>query len=208
MREVLPNDRVVYSSSTDVHAVITLPNGQSYKFGTIAQLTYSKHRDKFPVGGLGSRNIRGFTKGHQITGGSLVFKTLDRQVFYRVMDFVPKGVDADLHDMNREYENNTNLDEQRYPDQLPPFDIMVIMQDDLGNVSTEVFRGVVLHGVGLAFSIDSLDILQTYQFSARCKEKLDRAGRDRTLSSMQTQPGTDQPNDVGLTSKIEWESTS
>lgn len=193
--------RTTYSSTTEVQALISLPDGRTYKLGTIGQITYNKHRDKYPVTALGSRHMKGITKGHRSIQGSLVFKTLDRQVFYKVMAN-PEEVTSLMMNRREIKQHGSFTDAQKYADQLPPFDVTMVMIDDYGNCSTQTVRGIVLHGQGMVLSIDSLEILQTYQFSARRIEKLVSLTNPRSPGSKNTQSMTTQQTIKSFTSSV------
>src|SRR5258708_4942398 len=78
------DDKHVFSC-VDIRAYVTLPGEKSYELGSLAMMSLSTHRDKFPVTSLGRIRIKGYTAGVRTIGGTLVFATYDRNVWHRMM---------------------------------------------------------------------------------------------------------------------------
>jgi hypothetical protein len=143
-------------SPADMRVVVHSPVTRTpFELGTLAMLSYSSHRDKFPVVSLGRRGIRGFTSGHRTVAGSLAFQTFNYNAFI---------------ELNKEYFSKIVKSgdlEYILPDELPPFDIHVLFVNEDGQGSFFKVFGVTLLDFGSTFSVDQILMMESYSFMAR-----------------------------------------
>jgi hypothetical protein len=143
-------------SATDIVAHISLPNVKSYKLGTLALLSISSHRDKFPVSTLGRVAPKGFTYGHRTIGGTMVFSTIDRSVWHNLLGIMQanrrKHFPQDLY--------------RSHPDDLPPFDVTLSFVNEWGRVSFAGIQGCTILDEGESFSLEQVEINETYSYMA------------------------------------------
>jgi hypothetical protein len=143
-------------SPADMHFTIRSPlKGDPIPLGTIAMVTHSTHRDKFPVVSMGRRGINGFTVGHRMIAGSLAFLTLDTDAFERLSSeySILIGWEGASHHI--------------LADELPPFDINIISINEKGDSSHFSIFGATLIDFSSSYHIDQIQIMETYSFMAR-----------------------------------------
>jgi hypothetical protein len=143
-------------SPADMSFTIRSPlKGDPIPLGTLAMLTHSTHRDRFPVVSMGRRGINGFTTGHRMIAGSLAFLTLDTDAFER---------------LSFEYSELIGwqgASQHILADELPPFDIQVLSVNEHGDSSSFQIFGVILVDFSSTYHIDQIQIMETYSFMAR-----------------------------------------
>lgn len=147
-----------YSSNNftpcDMRVLASSPqNGTPILLGTLAMLSYSVHRDKFPVVSLGMRGTKGFTKGHRTIAGSLSFQSIDTDAFVK---------------MTRPLARMWGRNDSSYilADELPPFDVIVTAINEEGGSSVFGLFGITLLDFGASFALDQLIPSETYSFAA------------------------------------------
>lgn len=157
-------------SGADIVATITPIGGAPQVIGELQTISYSIHREKFPVRTLGRINAKGFTKGPRTVAGSLVFTVFDDHVIKRVISYGLRGVPYnsipkdDMEDMLE----NLKMDE------LPPIDITITLKNELGNESVLAIRGVTFIDEGQVMSIEDMITEQTMSYMARDVEVIKR----------------------------------
>lgn len=120
------------------------------KFGTLSMLSVSMHRDKFPVSTLGRVGAKGFTCGHRTVAGTLSFNTIHRDAFEGILAATGCSWDtANLH-----------------PDELPLFDIQIVMCNEFGEMSTATLQGVTILDSGTAYNLEQVSLSETYSYMA------------------------------------------
>lgn len=142
-------------SSMDIVAYAVLPSKKVYKLGSLSMLSISSHRDKFPVTSLGSIAVRGFCSGHRTIGGTLVFNTYDRNVWYRLVE---GRSEYPLRQIN-----------YIMPDELPAFDITITLVNENGDVAFTGLHGVTILDEGETMSVDNIAIMESYSYMAVSK---------------------------------------
>jgi len=159
-------------SATDISAYFCIPQDpysisrnkteptRNYLIGNLSVVSISTHRDKFPVTALGNVGVRGFTRGHRIIGGTLVFQTFDRHAFY---DFF---IDLEVTRTGASREDLTSAISTILADEMPPFDIIISMVNEDGAVAFTSILGVVIQDEGKAMSVDNISISETYSYMA------------------------------------------
>lgn len=123
-------------------------------------LSYSIHRDKFPVRALGHTYARGYCRGGRTIGGSMVFTMFDREVLWEIIQTY--SMDVELNENEMEYSSYSPM-----LDQLPPFDITVTFQNEYGDVANMAIYGVEIVDEGAVLSVDDLLVEKTVSYIAR-----------------------------------------
>jgi hypothetical protein len=149
------NDYRVFSAS-DMVAQCSLPDSTTYRLGTIALLSVSTHRDKFPVVTFGHVNPRGFTSGPRTIGGSLIFQTMDRSVWANLMQWRTDN-------KTRRFPQDIS---RGYPDDLPPFDIHISFVNEYGHVATKSILGITILDEAETWSLEDLQPNASYSYLA------------------------------------------
>lgn len=147
-------------SGTDILAYVkvTDPRTNMTKMkllGNIATLSYSIHREKFPVRTLGTTYPKKFVRGPRTIAGTMVFNVFDRYALYDVMD-VKAALDTGMN------ENTHAL----LGDQMAPFDLTLYFRNETGNMSTMALYGVELVDEGQVQSVNDIYIESTHSFVA------------------------------------------
>lgn len=127
--------------------------GEPILLGTLSMLSYSSHRDKFPVVSLGMRGVRGFTRGHRTIAGSLAFQSIDTGAFHKMVKAIAQ--------MWGRKDTSYIL-----ADELPPFDVVVTSINEEGGSSVFSIYGVGILDFGTSFTLDQLIPNETYSFAA------------------------------------------
>lgn len=169
---------VTYNSyaGVDMIAQIITPTDPPIIIGELQTVSYSMHRENVPVRIIGHVSPIGFVKGPRTIAGSLIFTVFDSYFFYKLPSYqaaLTRGI---------------------YPvaDMMPPFDIVVSMQNEYGSTSKLKIFGVTIVDEGAALSIDDLITEQTYSYMARgvmpiITEAEDLVRFQRIFSSSQVQ---------------------
>lgn len=171
--------------------------GSSYVLGELQTISYSTHRDAAPVLRLGQAGAAGFTSGYRTIGGSMIFTVFNHNLVYVLRELMLQGdkirldnvlpvVDTDLgspwlktggwqrgaNTWNRSGvadSNRLNSLSQTaiLMDELPPFDVNIIMHNEYGNASVLSLSGIIIVDEGQVMSIEDLLVENTYSFLAR-----------------------------------------
>lgn len=166
-------------TGTDVKAYIVLPRmpGQSnissskvLRLGTLRALSYSVFREKQPVRGLGHVYPKAFTKGTRTIAGTMIFSVLLNDVFDQIRNVYAKTME------------NSEVAQSEFPyvlnDQLPPFDLFLQFQNEMGFASHAILYGVELFTDGMSISVDNLIIEEQIRYQARGFTGLEWDGRE------------------------------
>ena len=150
-------------SGTDIVASITPPGGRPIVFGELQTLSYSIHRDKFPVRTLGHINPRDFVYGGRTIAGSMIFTVFDRHILKNAIatSFSPK---------NNPYEiNKSDYDEMMHrmvTDEMPLFDVTLTFHNEYGQASSMSILGVTIVDEGQVMSIEDMMTETTCSYMA------------------------------------------
>lgn len=120
-------------------------------FGTLALISVSTHRDKFPVSACSRIGLRGFTAGHRTVAGTLAFNTIDRAAFSTLVKRAEVSWYAD----------------GVLADELPPFDISIIFINEFGEASYTLLEGVTLLDCGITYSLENVTLMENYSYMAK-----------------------------------------
>lgn len=148
-------------SGADIVATMSVPStNKVYVFAELESLTYSVHRYKGQVRSIGFANTRGFVMGPRTVAGTLVFTVFDKHVVKNVITSMNSSIDARFH-------GNFLMDE------LPPFDISCLFQNEYGSSSRMAIYGVTIVDEGTAFGVNEITPKSQMTYYARDIELLD-----------------------------------
>jgi hypothetical protein len=150
--------------------------------GELQGVSYSVTREKAPIYTMGSADPRSFSRGKRGIAGSLVFTVFDRSAL--LSTFQNSGNDgrffAHDSDVNRlatedargtqlaqDVSTDSNWQSAWYPDQIPPFDIVLTAANEYGQVAKMSLRGCEILNEGSGMSIDDIVTEQQMTFIAR-----------------------------------------
>jgi hypothetical protein len=127
--------------------------------GDIQTITFSTHREKFPVRTLGRTSPKGYTRGPRTIGGTLIFTVFNKEV---LSEMLVQNYQTDSADRD-----NYGVWAAVLIDQIPPFEITISFVNEYGAVSKLVLYGVELVNEGQTMSIDDLITENVVTFVAR-----------------------------------------
>lgn len=149
-------------SGVDIIATMTPTGGKPVVIGELQTISYSIHRDKFPVRVLGKINPIGFTTGGRTIAGSLIFTVFDRHIIMRIIDAMNSSMYESLTENDREdMKMNMKMDE------LPPIDITIAFKNELGDASNIKLYGITFVDEGQVMSIEDMITEQTMSYMAQ-----------------------------------------
>lgn len=145
---------------SDCHASLLLPFGevaggrQFVELPGLNLLSYSTHRDKFPVVAQGNRGIQGMTRGHRTVAGSLGFVPQFGEPFLPAIQAYCRwiGIDRQVQYV--------------LPDELPPMDLVVLFLDEGGYWSRLAIRSIQIVDMSSVLSVSDIRLNQNYSFMA------------------------------------------
>jgi len=117
-------------------------------------LTISEHRDVYPVVSGGKRGIKGFTRGHKTTAGSLGFVSYGRnpfeQALLRYMEWTEEAAGS-----------LTNIS----PDEMPPMDLHITMHT-YENIYAIFIKGLNIVDSSRIIGVDDPQVTEVYSYIA------------------------------------------
>lgn len=128
-------------------------------FGELTTVSYSIHRELFPVRTLGRINPKGVTRSGRTIGGSLVFSVFDRHILFDIQhDLKGKYRQALLERNNGKAKDIKGiLDQYIISDELPPFNIVISMSNEYSSASSSlVIYGVRITDEGQIMSMEDM----------------------------------------------------
>lgn len=146
-------------SGVDIVPTITPLGGKPLVIGEMQTVSYSIHREKFPVYTLNSINPRGFCYGPRTIAGSLIFTVID-------IHLVRKIIDANLA-LFALQDSPSIAGKRLKMDEMPPFDITITMRNEYGQKGAIYIYGVEIVDEGQTMSIEDLMTEQTMSYLAR-----------------------------------------
>lgn len=141
-------------SGTDC-TVAVIYNQEILILGNLETFSYSIFREKYPVRTLGRINNKGFTYGSRTIGGSLVFVQFDQNPLYGLFKFFNERTDK------------THRFSSPLADDVPPFDMLLIFNNEYGASSVIRLYAVEIMQEGSVISINDIYSENTMQFIAR-----------------------------------------
>lgn len=140
-------------SGCDMVASIKLPWMSKAKvIGSLQTVSYSTHREVLPVRTLGRINPKGYARGQRTIAGSLIFTVFDKNIVWDLVE-----------ELNSKC---LTKDKVFLMDDLPPFDITIVMTNEYGQSSGLRIKGVIITDEGQVMSIEDLLTENTYSFIA------------------------------------------
>lgn len=179
-------------SGCDIRATVKstdpLTNNTSMKLlGNIATLSYSIHREKFPVRTLGTTFPKAFTRGPRTIAGTLIFNVFDRYALWDILETkksLDRGFNEDAHAL--------------VGDQIAPFDITCTFISELGIVSRLMIYDVELVDEGQVMSVNDIYIESTHSFVAADISVMSPSNTENPSTQNITLPNTVFQFDSGL----------
>lgn len=175
-------------NSTHLEATLDLGGTTLLPLGTLTMVSVSSHRETFPVTTLGHTGPIGFTRGHRLYAGTLVFSVFDRSAFTNALDPLeaPAGYTQASDVTARAGRKGALLDMKA--DELPPFDIHMVYTTPNGVQCYEGLRGVYVVDAGSVRSVDLLQINESYSYMALDHIPIQRLSDWRAGAARQTPP--------------------
>lgn len=128
------------------------------KLADLQTLTFSTHREKFPVRTLGRVGAKGYTRGPRTIGGTMIFTVFDKAVLAEMLvgDYISEVGQDQIGAFGAVL-----------IDQIPPFDITVLFANETGSISRLAIYGVELVNEGQTMSIEDLMTENVVNYVAR-----------------------------------------
>lgn len=130
-------------SGADMLIYFVFPEARPVYIGTASTVTYSTFREIRHVRTLGRISAKGVTRGPRTIGGTIIFTVINQHVVNDILDAL-KSVTL--------YQNYDKIK----PDELPPFDIIVVFGNEYGQSASKVIYGATIVDDGMALSIEDL----------------------------------------------------
>jgi len=130
-------------------------DGKLKKFAELQTFSFSVHREKNPVRTLGRSNPKGFTRGARTIAGSMVFTVFDRNALWELVPSINRNDPPDIAG------HSTLID------QIPPIDITITFQNEVGVMSSMRLYGLEMVNEGQTMSIDDIFTENVTSYLAR-----------------------------------------
>jgi len=172
-----PDINLAYSSAessysgTDITAVI-IYNEWMVILGNVETISYSLHRDKMPVRTLGRTYAKDYVRGQRTIAGSLIFVQFDEAPLYKLYEF-----------FNKKLENQHRFSSP-VADEIPPFDLMLVFNNEYGYGSVIKMYGVEIVDEGGTFSINDIYSENVMQFIAKDIDPMVSNGKDDSFKRL------------------------
>jgi len=161
----------------------TINAGQSIEraveLGDVQTITISSFREKFPVNTLGRVHAKSFTRGPRTFAGSMIFTVINKHALYDIvqagLNMYNTGVSVAGSDSG--YPENSTM----VVDQLPPFDIILVASNEIGDNSYSAIYGVDITNDGTTMSIQDILTEQVMQFYCRDVDPLRPLSDERAI---------------------------
>jgi len=151
--------------------------------GELQGVSYAVTREKAPIYTMGSADPRSFSRGKRGIAGTLVFTVFDRsaliETFRSLQDkggwFFAHDSDVQKHyseeakgaQVWQDINTDNTWQPAWYPDQVPPFDVVLTAANEYGQVAQMAILGVEILNEGSGMSIDDIVTEQSMTFVAR-----------------------------------------
>lgn len=131
---------------------------------SIQTISVSVFRDKVPVRALGYTNVKGHARGQRSIAGSLIFAVLNDHPLWELA----KNYDYEWSfDRYISAASDASTGRTIFSDIIPPFNIVIYYNNELGNAAILELIGVDITNDGLVTSIEDLLTEKTMQYRAR-----------------------------------------
>lgn len=138
---------------------------RSKKLADLQTLTISTFREKVPVRALGHVGSKGYTRGPRTVGGSMIFTIFDKTVLAELL--------VEQYQLEAAAQDNVGIYNAVLVDQIPPFDITILMANETGSMSKMVVYGVELVQEGQTMSVEDLVSESVINYVARHFEPME-----------------------------------
>ena len=168
---------------------------KAFELGNLQTITYSIHREKFPVRTLGRVYPKSYVRGSRTIAGSMIFTVIDQHILWELLNANTRFYNTGVKGSDSHYpEFTTSL-----VDQLPPFDVTLLFANEIGDVSYMVLYGVEIVNEGQTMSIQDLLTENVVQYVARDIDPLRRLYDERV--TLHPDAATPTASDIALQSK-------
>jgi len=152
-------------SGTDC-TVVVIYNKDMIILGNLQTFSYSIFKEKSPVRTLGRVLPKGYTSGGRTVAGSMVFITFDEHPLYPLFKYFDKRTDK--------------IHRYSFPkaDDIPPFDVMLIFNNEYGAKSIIRMYGVEIGQEGSVFSINDIYSENVMEYIAKDIDPMISAGNE------------------------------
>lgn len=149
-------------SGADIAVVFSIPitspkisqNNAGWKVsGEVQTITISSTLSILPVRRCGEARPVSFCRGARTFAGTLVFTILDTDPFKELFS-------VDMLNSSMETDGSWHVD------QLPPFDIIIMAQNETGGIGVQIIHNVRIVHWGTTFSVDDMFTEATYTYVA------------------------------------------
>jgi hypothetical protein len=176
-RDLIYNSNAIYRfnsySGCDISAIVHFYDEnaayanrhRSKKLADLQTLTISTFREKVPVRALGHVGSKGYTRGPRTVGGSMIFTIFDKTVLAELL--------VEKYQLEAAAQDNVGVYNAVLVDQIPPFDITVLMANETGSMSKLAIYGVELVQEGQTMSVEDLVSESVVNYVARHFEPLE-----------------------------------
>jgi hypothetical protein len=175
---------VAYSSFSGIDIIAVVGD---IPIATMQGISYSITREKAPIYTFGHANPRSFSRGKRGIAGSMIFTLFDRSALYQLMagdlsgtyDYYAKeGEEYALNNGNADpwaWANSITTDDgltttkrhAEYMDQIMPFNITLIAQNEYGLAAWKAILGVEILNEGGGLSVDDITNEEQTTYVAR-----------------------------------------
>jgi len=147
-------------AGTDISVIFDIPIdspslnvGDAFKMTNELQtITISSSTSILPVRATGNAKPLAYGKGARTFAGSMIF-TVQGDPFQSLY-----AVDA--------LNNSVAVDKHWFIDQMPPFDAIIIAENEFGGVGVQIIHGMVIANWGTTYSVDDVYTESTYTYMA------------------------------------------
>lgn len=153
LQKLRKNNNTSYSGC-DITPSITIGD-KTFVLGNISTISYSIHRPKIPVRTLGRTYPKSYVGGGRTIGGTLIFNVFESHV---------------LHEVRKAIITESEADESIHSplsDQIPPFDVTVLYQNEYGSRSYMRIYGLDISDESQIHSINDIMTENQMQYVAR-----------------------------------------
>lgn len=180
-------DTTAYSSFSGIDLIAVVDDTV---IATLQGISYSITREKAPIYTFGYANPRSFSRGKRGLAGSMIFTLFDRSALYQLMRRVDRKYDYYAHEEEAytlESNNNvwdwaaritdpgspggtsvsTVLRHAEYMDQIMPFNVTLIAQNEYGLSAWKAILGIEILNEGGGLSVDDITNEEQTTYVAR-----------------------------------------
>ncbi|MGD9697428.1 hypothetical protein [Acinetobacter sp.] len=180
---------------------------ENVEIGNLQGISLSVNREVRPVFTMGRTDVVSYSRGKRGVAGSLIMTVFDRDAFWdikEVANYYAKHSDlkagggsaASITKIGGSLKNHPN-----YSDQIPPFNITLVAQNEFGNAMVMRIYGVHLVSEGQGMSVDDNVAESQFTFVAHNVQwwaPLDEGSTERNYLTTEniTILGTDEPKSL------------